>query len=187
MMKTVVVLAAFLAGCGSNPEGKAPVDATPADVAVVDAAADVPILVTDTPIEPDEGPPDAGPPDTGPVDTAPPEDLAPPKAEYQPIEAATLHGWLEAKDFLLINVHVPYAGDLPDTDANVAYTNLGGLIDALSHDKSTKVVLYCLTGPMSFKAANDLVDLGYWNVYDLKGGMNAWKAAGYAIEQNPPK
>lgn len=119
------------------------------------------------------------------ADTAPDPDTTAVEAKYQAITAETLHTWLEAKDFLLINVHVPYEGDLPNTDANIAYTNLVGLVNALDKDLGKKAVLYCLTGPMSTKAVNDLVQLGYYNIYDLTGGMNAWKAAGFTLEQNP--
>jgi rhodanese-related sulfurtransferase len=34
---------------------------------------------------------------------------------------------------------------------------------------------------MSEIAAKELVNAGYSNLYNLKGGMNAWEAAGYQL------
>ena len=129
----------------------------------------------------------AQPPADVPADSAGVEDTdePPPAPAYQTITPAELAALLEAEDIALVNVHIPYAGTIPGTDAHVPYTDTAGLVKALDADKGKKAVLYCLTGPMSFKAVNDLVDLGFWNVYDLKGGMNAWKAAGYEIVTDP--
>jgi rhodanese-related sulfurtransferase len=38
---------------------------------------------------------------------------------------------------------------------------------------------------MSTIAAEELADEEYSNIYNLKGGMNAWKAAGYELIDNP--
>jgi rhodanese-related sulfurtransferase len=37
---------------------------------------------------------------------------------------------------------------------------------------------------MSTRAAQDLVRLGYTNVYNLVGGFNAWVEAGLPLERN---
>lgn len=51
-------------------------------------------------------------------------------------------------------------------------------------DKDKPVYVYCLAGGRSALAAEKLRSLGYKNVYDLKGGMNAWKAAARPVEGN---
>ncbi len=109
-------------------------------------------------------------------------------AEVHDIDAETLAAWIEersagTRDFLLINVHVPYAGDIPGTDADIAYTDTDGLVAAIGDQLDRTVVVYCRSGGMSAQASGDLVDLGYTGVYDLQGGMNAWEAAGYELEQ----
>jgi len=42
-------------------------------------------------------------------------------------------------------------------------------------DKAKPVFVYCAAGARSESAAQALVDLGFKQVYDLQGGMNAWK------------
>jgi rhodanese-related sulfurtransferase len=54
-------------------------------------------------------------------------------------------------------------------------------MDAL--DKSKPIAVYCAAGGRSNKAAKILLDLGFKNVIDLKGGITAWKAAGKPVSQ----
>ena len=104
--------------------------------------------------------------------------------EYRDIMVPELQAMLENKDFPLINVHVPFAGDLPATDASIRYDEITSHLDQLPADKGAPIVLYCRTGPMSARAARDLVGLGYTNVYNLVGGFNAWVEAGLPLAAN---
>jgi rhodanese-related sulfurtransferase len=97
------------------------------------------------------------------------------------VSAEELAGALGQKDFLLVNVHVPYQGEIDGTDLFVAYDQIGSSLARLPQDKGAKIVLYCRSGNMSATAAKTLVAAGYTNVLDLKGGMEAWKDAGYQI------
>ena len=53
----------------------------------------------------------------------------------------------------------------------------------LPKDKKAELVIYCRSGRMSTIAAQALVKLGYSNVRELRGGFNAWVAAGLKLEQ----
>lgn len=49
-------------------------------------------------------------------------------------------------------------------------------------DKDKPLYVYCLGGGRSAKAAEKLREEGYKNVYELQGGVNAWKAANKTLE-----
>lgn len=49
-------------------------------------------------------------------------------------------------------------------------------------DKEKPVYVYCLGGGRSAAAAEKMRALGYRQVYELKGGINAWKAGNKAVE-----
>jgi phage shock protein E len=103
---------------------------------------------------------------------------------YQNITPAELITMLKYKDFVFINVHVPFAGNIAETDLSIAYdqiTNPASLAQ-LPADKNAKIILYCRSGRMSQMAAEDLVKLGYTNILNLNGGMVGWEQAGYEIE-----
>ena len=82
----------------------------------------------------------------------------------------------------VVDTHVPFQGKLPRTDLSIPYDEVGRSLDGLPEDKDAKIALYCLGGPMSAEAAEALVGLGYTNVWDLGGGMEAWEDAGYRLE-----
>jgi rhodanese-related sulfurtransferase len=85
---------------------------------------------------------------------------------------------------VLINVHVPYEGELEHTAAFIPFDHIVG--DArLPQDKSTEVLLYCRSGRMSEIAGDALHAAGYTHLAHLEGGMRGWEAAGRKLLQNP--
>lgn len=81
---------------------------------------------------------------------------------------------------VVINVHVPYEGEIPGTDALAAYDEIDNSA-ALPSEAADPILLYCLTGDMSREAAQTLMEMGYTNVRVLAGGMTAWQAEGRPI------
>ena len=102
---------------------------------------------------------------------------------YQNITAEELDTILKNKDFVFINVHIPFAGDISGTDLSIPYDQIEQNLVQLPAEKDAKIVLYCSSGHMSQIAAEKLVALGYTNVWNLKGGMMDWKQAGFNIEK----
>ena len=94
---------------------------------------------------------------------------------YKNITPQQLKQMLENKDFLLIDVHIPEQPHIPGTDAFIPYNQIDKIIQYIGTDKDRKVVLYCRSGAMSSYVAKELAKRGYKNVYNLEGGMNAWK------------
>ena len=104
---------------------------------------------------------------------------------YQKITPDELNTMLKNKDFVFVNVHIPFEGNIPNTDLSIPYDQISAPenLSQLPADKSAKIVLYCRSGRMSEIAAEELVSLGYTNIWDLKGGMVDWEQAGYEIEK----
>jgi rhodanese-related sulfurtransferase len=98
----------------------------------------------------------------------------------QDVEITTLKRWLEQGEALLIDVreppeyaaeHIPEAQLLPLSTFNPARVSEGA---------GKKVVLHCVMGMRSAQAGQKLLDAGFTTVYNFRGGVQAWKDAGYA-------
>ena len=101
---------------------------------------------------------------------------------YTDVSVNELQSMLTNKDFVFVNVHIPFEGDIANTDLSIPYDVINQHLDQLPANKDDKIVLYCRSGRMSSIAAETLVGLGYNDVYNLKGGMVAWEQAGLPIE-----
>ena len=106
-----------------------------------------------------------------------------PNGSYQNITADNLNILLKNKDFVFINVHIPFVGNIAGTDLSIPYDQIEQNLSQLPSDKSAKIVLYCRSGHMSRIAAERLVSLGYSSIWNLDGGMVGWEQAGYEIEK----
>ena len=104
---------------------------------------------------------------------------------YININAEGLNTMLKDKDFVLVNVHIPFAGDIPDTDLSIPYNEIteNSYLSQLPADKDAKIVLYCRSGRMSQIASDELVALGYTNIWNFKNGMVEWEQAGFELDQ----
>jgi len=103
--------------------------------------------------------------------------------EYKDISTKELSEMIKNKDFTLVNVHIPYIGDIEGTDASIPFNEIASNLDKLPKDKNAKIVLYCQSGNMSAIAADTLAQLGYTNVYNMKGGMIQWQKDGNKLVQ----
>lgn len=147
-----LVLIAVLAACGQAGGDKG----SPVATANL-AAASNPAAITGKPVQVDGG-------------------------EYYDVTPAELNSMLAAKDFVFVNVHIPFEGDIANTDLSIPYDEIGQHLDELPADKSAKIVLYCRSGRMSAIAAEELIKAGYTNVWNLAGGFNLWENQGLPIE-----
>jgi rhodanese-related sulfurtransferase len=89
---------------------------------------------------------------------------------------------IEEEDVFLLDVHIPEQQHIKGTDAFMPFDSLQDNSELLPKDKDTIIAVYCRSGSMSAKAAQDLVRMGYKNVYNLLGGANEWRKRGYEFE-----
>ena len=108
-----------------------------------------------------------------------------PGGTYTSVSPTRLAEMLTAKDFVLVNVHVPYEGEIDGTDTFLPYDQVANRLSELPAAKDARVLVYCRSGRMSIEAARTLVRLGYTNVLELDGGMIAWEQAGQRLVQAP--
>lgn len=102
---------------------------------------------------------------------------------YTDITVPELQKMLTRKDFSLVNVHIPFEGNLPSTDSSIPFDEIESHLDKLPAAKDSRIVLYCRSGRMSAIAGEKLARLGYTHVYNLVGGFNAWRSAGLPLAQ----
>lgn len=102
---------------------------------------------------------------------------------YTNISVTELQHMLEAKDFVFVNTHIPFEGNIAETDQSIPYDQMKENLDKLPAEKDAKIVLYCRSDRMSSIASETLVGLGYTNVWNLQGGMVAWEKAGLPLEK----
>jgi len=100
---------------------------------------------------------------------------------YKNISVDQFAEMLDQKDFTLINVHIPYQGEIARTDFQIPFNRIDRYKNQLPDDKNAKIVVYCMMGPMGRIAAEKLVGMGYSQVIHLQGGMMAWEKIGKSL------
>ncbi|MEX2017192.1 MAG: rhodanese-like domain-containing protein [Candidatus Pacearchaeota archaeon] len=89
---------------------------------------------------------------------------------------------IQNENVFVINAHTPYYGEIEGTDLIAEnWENMKYYAEQLPKDKNTSIAIYCRSGAMSEVASKQLAEMGYKNIYDLKGGMNSWQQGGRKI------
>ncbi len=89
---------------------------------------------------------------------------------------------IAAGDAIVLNVHVPYEGHIEGTHAFIPFDEIAS--SSLPDDLNEPIALYCRSGNMSATATRTLVEMGYTDVVELAGGMNAWVETGRPLEES---
>ncbi|MFT7003782.1 MAG: rhodanese-related sulfurtransferase [Sulfurimonas sp.] len=109
------------------------------------------------------------------------------RAEVKSITPKELMSWIKnKKDFILVDIREKKEVSSGWIESKTTKKISRGTLDpavakagALKPEQT--IVLYCHKGPRAVLAIKTLEDLGFKNVYNLKGGIDAWMNAGYPI------
>ena len=82
---------------------------------------------------------------------------------------------------VVINVHVPYEGEIANTDLMIPFDKIESQAERLPADRGTPLAIYCRSGRMSHAAMQTLTRLGYRDLVELEGGMVAWEQSGRSL------
>jgi len=91
---------------------------------------------------------------------------------------------LREKGFFLVDVRSVEehnTGAIPGTDVNIEFREIAKRHKEIGAGLGDHIVVYCQSGKRSNIAADTLTELGYTNVYNIRGSVNAWLQAGYPL------
>ena len=100
---------------------------------------------------------------------------------YENIAPATFSEKIKAiPNAQIIDVRTPeeYKSQHIDQAQNINWNGNDFESKVAALDKKQPVFVYCMVGGRSKKASDKLVEMGFYKVYDLQGGIMKWNAAG---------
>lgn len=105
-----------------------------------------------------------------------------PGEPFTRISVAEAKAKIEAGDVQVVDSRTPgeyLGGHVPDA-VNIPHMATVSRKDDLESDK--EILFICETGARSALAAEFAAALGFKDLYNVEGGTQAWKKAGYAVE-----
>ena len=109
----------------------------------------------------------------------------PDSAKYQSLEPYYFHlQYLKEDSALLIDVREPFeirGKRIKDAINIPSFGNFDVTVDTLN--KNYALFFYCTSGYRSSKVAAFFYDKGFRKLYNLEGGIVAWKKDGFPIEK----
>ncbi len=107
-------------------------------------------------------------------------------ANFENLSPKEAYSLLKQKkeEFVILDVRTPQEvmedGKIPGSIL-IPVDTLGNNIEKLEKFKNKKILVYCRSGNRSVAASRILSSLGF-KVYNLRGGINAWKEEGLPLE-----
>jgi phage shock protein E len=105
------------------------------------------------------------------------------KAKPQLVDAAEAGKLIADKKVVVLDVRTPaeFASGHIQGATNLDIHGKDFKAKLAEMDKDQPYLVHCAVGMRSAKACTAMSGLGFKNVYDLKGGLDAWKKAGNPI------
>lgn len=106
----------------------------------------------------------------------------PAKSTIEAVDAATLRGWLQRGEAVLVDVREPreHACERIPGAASVPLSSLTP--EQIPVDQAKRLVLHCHSGARAVEAAKRLLDSGVEHLWCFEGGVDGWREAGYEVE-----
>lgn len=103
----------------------------------------------------------------------------PATAQYAECDPATFQQKLEKDPGVLLDVRTPEecASGVIEGARMLDFTGSDFKTELAKLDRGTPVFVYCAAGGRSYRACRQLQELGFERIYDLVGGMQAWREA----------
>ncbi|MCB0791560.1 MAG: rhodanese-like domain-containing protein [Flavobacteriales bacterium] len=104
-------------------------------------------------------------------------------AQYQECDPATFQQKLQHDPGVLLDVRTPeecVSGVIAGARM-LDFTTSDFKTELAKLDRKQPVFVYCAAGGRSYRASKQLQALGFERIYDLVGGMQAWREAGNPV------
>ena len=87
-------------------------------------------------------------------------------------------------DFVILDVRTPeeFQSGHIEGAINVDYYNPGFEVELGKLDRAKTYLVYCRTGSRSENTFAYMKELQFRQIYDLEGGITAWRAAGFSVQ-----
>lgn len=96
---------------------------------------------------------------------------------YQNINARDAVEKINSGEYLILDVrsNLEFSNGHIDDSVNVNLEDIEKYITEVITNKERKIIVYCQSGRRSVEASKKLIDLGYKNIYNLVGGIQAFE------------
>ncbi len=103
------------------------------------------------------------------------------------VEAKTVYdASLSSEDFILLDVRTPqeYTKNKIGKSINLPLNEIEQKVLTVIPDLNKKIYVYCLSGSRSLYAVDQMIKLGYKNVFDVKNGLLGWRVNNFPVIQS---
>lgn len=98
------------------------------------------------------------------------------------IDAETARAWLDAREAILLDVREAHEYEFENVPGSLLLPLSFLEAEIFPPFGDAKVIVMCAIGKRSAAAQKQLAQAGIPNLYNLLGGLDAWKKAGYETQ-----
>jgi rhodanese-related sulfurtransferase len=98
------------------------------------------------------------------------------------IDAATARKWLDSREAVLLDVREANEFEFENVPGSLLLPLSFLDVETFPPITDRKVIVMCAVGKRSAAAQKQLAATGFPNLYNLSGGLDAWKKAGFETQ-----